>query len=70
MSINKSGNIKWYIDAAFAVNNDMRIHTGGFLTMGTVGAYMQSSKQKLNTNTSTEAELVGVYDVLSQVIWI
>ena len=30
---------------------------------------MQSRKQKLNTNSSTEAELVGVDDVLTQVIW-
>ena len=47
---------------------DMRSHTGGFVTMGTVGAYVWSSKQKLNTNSSTEAELVGVDDVLTQVI--
>ena len=30
---------------------------------------MQSSKQKLNTKSSTEADLVGVHDVLTQVIW-
>ena len=34
-SIDKSGNIKWYVDAAFAVQKDMRSHTGVFLTMGT-----------------------------------
>ena len=49
---------------------DMRSHTGGFVTMGTVGAYVRSSKQKLNTKSSTEAEVVGVDDVLTQVIWI
>ena len=30
---------------------------------------MQYRKQKLNTNSSTEAELVDVDDVLTQVIW-
>ena len=35
LSIDKSGNIKWYVDAAFAVHKDMRSHTGGFMTMGT-----------------------------------
>ena len=69
LSIDKSGNIKWYIDASFAVQKDMRSHTGGFMTMGTAGAYVQSSKKKLNTKSSTEAELVGVDDVLTQVIW-
>ena len=46
----------------------MRIHTGGFMTMGTIGVHVQSSKQKLNTKSSAEAELVGVDDVLTQVI--
>ena len=49
LSINKSVNIKWYVDATFAVHKDMRSHTSGFATMGTGGAYVQSSKQKLNT---------------------
>ena len=47
----------------------MRSHTGGFMTMGTRGAYVYSRKHKLNTKSSTESELVGVYDVLTQVIW-
>ena len=44
LSIKNSGNIKWYVDAAFAVYKDMRSHTGGFMTMGTGGAYVQSIK--------------------------
>ena len=39
------------------------------MTMATGGAYVQSSKQKLSTKISTEAELVVVEDVLIQVIW-
>ena len=35
------------------------------MTTGTRGAYVQSIKKKLNTNISTEAELVGVDDVLT-----
>ena len=68
LSIDKSGNIKWYVDVAFAVHKDMRIRTGGFMTIGTRRAYVQSSKQKLKTKSSTEAELVGVDYVLTQVI--
>ena len=68
MSIDKSGNIKWYVDTAFTVHKDMRSHTGGFMTMGTGGAYVQPSKQKLNTKSSKEVDLVGVYDILTQVI--
>ena len=69
LSIDKSGNIKWHVDALFAVHKDIRSHTGVFMTMGTEEAYVQSRKQKLNTNSSTEAEFVGVNDVLTQLIW-
>ena len=66
--IQNPGNIKWYVDAAFVVHTDIRSHTGGFMTMGTGGFYVQYSKQKLNTKSSNEAEPVGVDDVLNQVI--
>jgi hypothetical protein len=61
--------VKWWIDAAYAVHPDMRSHTGGTMSMGTGSAYSTSKKQKLNTKSSTEAELVGVDDVLPQALW-
>jgi hypothetical protein len=39
------------------------------MSMGTGAAYSTSKKQKLNTKSSTEAELVGIDDVLPQAIW-
>ena len=42
--IDKSGNIKWYVDAVFAVNKDTRSHSGGLMTIGTVGDYVQYRK--------------------------
>ena len=68
LSIDKYGNIMWYVDAAFVVHKDMRIHIGGLMTMGTGRSYFQSIKQKSDTKISTEADLVGVDDVLTQVI--
>ena len=47
LSINKSGNIKWYVDAAFAVHKYMRSYTGGFITMVIGWAYVKSSKHHL-----------------------
>ena len=38
LSIEKYGNIKWYVGTAFAVYKGMRRHTGGFSTMITGGA--------------------------------
>ena len=57
------------VAASFLVHKYMRRHTGGFMTMITGGAYVQYSKQKLNTKVSNEAELVGLDYVLSQVMW-
>ena len=51
-----------------SVHNDTQSHTGGFMTMGKWGAYVYSIKQILSTNISTEANIVGVNDFLTQVI--
>jgi len=47
------------VDASFAVHPDFKSHTGGVLTMGEGTLQGVTSKQKLNTRSSTEAELVG-----------
>jgi hypothetical protein len=60
---------KWWVDASYGVHHDMRSHTGGTMSMGTGAAYSTSKKQKLNTKSSTEAELVGMDDVLPQALW-
>jgi hypothetical protein len=61
--------VKWWVDASFAVHPDMRSHTGGVMTLGKGAVYGTSTRQKLNTRSSTEAELVGVDDLMAQVLW-
>lgn len=62
--------VKWWVYAAFAVHPDMRSHTGGVMMLGKGGAiYGTSTRQKINTKGSTEAELVGVNDILPQALW-
>ena len=39
-------NIKWYVDAAFAVHPDFRSHTGMVMTMGNGEIINGSRKQK------------------------
>jgi hypothetical protein len=58
-----------YVDSSFAVHPSMKSHTGGVISLGRGPVWAKSAKQKLNTKSSTEAELVGVSDALSQVIW-
>jgi hypothetical protein len=69
MEADGTGIARWWIDASFAVHPNMRGHTGGVLTLGKGAAYTTSKGQKINTRSSTESELVGVYDVLPQVLW-
>ena len=49
---------------------DMKSHTGAVLTLGQGALLSFSSKQKINTKSSTEAELVGVDDAMSFVVWV
>ena len=60
--------VQWFVDAAFAVHKDMCSHTGGMLSLGKGTVYALSRKQKLNTKSSTEAELVGVDNLLPQIL--
>jgi hypothetical protein len=61
--------VKWWVDASFGVHPDMKSHTGATMSLGKGAIYSRSTRQKLNTKSSTEAELVGVDDVMPQVMW-
>ena len=61
--------IKWYVDASFAVHPDFKSHTGAVMTMGSGAIQSMSRKQKLNTRSSTEAELVGADDAANAILW-
>jgi hypothetical protein len=60
--------ICWWVDASFVVHDDMRSHTGGAMTLGKGVVYGTSTGQKFNTRSSTEGELVGVHDVMPQIL--
>ena len=60
---------KWHVDASFAVHPDFRSHTGAIMTMGRGAVTSISTKQKINTRSSTEAEIVGVDDVIGPMMW-
>ena len=58
-----------WIDALHAVHENMRGHTGGTMSMGIGTIHNKSSKQKLNTRSTTESEVVGVSEYLPYDIW-
>ena len=49
----------------FAVHPDCKSHTGACLTLGHGSISSISAKQKINTKSSTEAELVAVDDAMT-----
>ena len=59
-----------FIDASYAVHDDMKSHTGGVITFGRGGIACKSAKQKVVTKSSTEAELVGASEYLPSTIWV
>jgi len=62
--------IEIYTDASHATHLDMRGHTGGCIVMGDGVLHCRSSKQKINTKSSTESELVGGSDYLPYPVWL
>ena len=47
----------------------MKSHTGAIFTLGRGSIISSSTKQKVNSRSSTESELIGVDDKVSKVIW-
>jgi hypothetical protein len=64
-----SNTVHAYIDASYGVHSDYRSHTGMLITLGAGVVDARSIKQKLNTKSSTEAELVGLSDMCGKAIW-
>ena len=61
--------LQTWVDASYATHPDMRSHTGGVISLGHGVINSKSSKQKINTKSSTEAELVGASDFISHTMW-
>ncbi len=64
--------IIWSIDSAFGVHPDMKGHVGEAMKFkrGKGSVISQLAKHKINTESSTTSELVGVDYVLPMVLWV
>jgi hypothetical protein len=69
LQADKDGVIQWWVDASYAVHPEMKGHTRGTLSLGKGSIYSTSSKQTLVSRSSTESEVIGVHDVLPQILW-
>ncbi len=69
LGADNEGMLMWYVDALFAVHLNMCRHTGGGMAIGRGFPISVSTKQKLNTKSSTESEFVGVDDMMPIILW-
>ena len=69
LMIDNLGRFLIYIDGSFAVHVDMRSHTGMVATLGKGAVLSSSSKQKMNTRSSTEAEVIAVDEGITKPLW-
>jgi hypothetical protein len=58
--------VKWHVEAAFAIHDDFKSHTGATMFLGAGTVMSASTKQKVNTKSSTEAESIGLNDYIAQ----
>jgi hypothetical protein len=63
----KGNQIVAYIDAAYAVHEDSKSHSGVLIYVGDTLAYVASKKQKCMSKSPTEAELIALSDNLGLV---
>ena len=68
LSMGPNGVSEWWIDASFAIHDNMRSRTWSIMSLGRGALYSASNKQKIMTSSSTEAELVGVLDTLPKIL--
>lgn len=60
--------VQGYIDASFGCHENGKSHSGLIVTVGGASVLCKSSKQKMVTKDSTEAELVALSDMIMEVI--
>ena len=69
LSVDNLQTLTWWVDDSYAVHWYNRSHTGMVMSLGLGADISGSWRQKLNTGSSTEAELVGIDDALKHIMW-
>jgi len=69
LTVDSLSSIKWYVDGSHQIHDDCKGHTGAFMTLGRGAIASSSRKQKINTRSSTETELIAVDDKLGDILW-
>jgi Reverse transcriptase (RNA-dependent DNA polymerase) len=69
LNANDDDVVRCFVDASYNNHPDGKSHSGCVVSLGSGAVYCKSSKQKLVTTSSTEAELVAISDCISVGVW-
>jgi hypothetical protein len=69
LTIDSLQSTKWLVDSSHGVHEDGKGQTGAGMILGKGAVISFSRKQKSNTRSSTESELVGVDDAMPSILW-
>jgi hypothetical protein len=61
--------LHWYIDASHQRRDDCKGHTGSIFTFGKGATTSLLTKYKIPSKSSTESEIMGLYDKASDILW-
>ena len=70
LSMNDNGISEWWVDASFAIHDNMKSRSGATMSLGKGVIYCASTMQKIMASSSTEAELAGVDDRMGNICWL
>jgi hypothetical protein len=69
LTIEPNADPKWWVESTYVVHPDMRSHTSVVISLGKRATYTNSTKRKLISKNSMEAELVAIDDAMAQILW-
>ena len=69
LSIDDLSKIMWWVDASDRTHDDYKGNKGAMMSLGGGAVISSSRKQKINTKSSTESELVALEDALTTILW-
>ena len=69
LSADSTNIVKWRVDRSYGIHPYARSQTGGTASIGKGSFISTSIKQRLNTRSSTETELVSADDLMPHLCW-
>ena len=69
LSADSTNIVKWWVDGSYGIHPDARSQKSGTASLGKGSFTSTSIKQRLNTRSSTDTELVAADDLMPHLCW-